>query len=488
MSGLNPFRPRKPENPPIHHHSSSTSISANTTFLTPQSSTATSQNVSFEPNGLSGTPPTSHVPDLDDSMSSDDQSISDPFHQDAYMSEDDMERRRVTVSSTARGSSHPSLTSHDDYRSQASIHSIPPHTAPYQPAQSTGQARKDSNRERSIDRENYKSSRNTMSSSSIRSLTPHGRPNTAGNCATDVLQSTVRTDTSKHPATGEALPTFNTDAKPLASRSVNKEKVPPPPPKSHHGKLINSGAGSSPSPQPTPPKHANCLSFHSYSPDSSSPPGPSQVEKDYFTGSADSELEKPSEPLRRSQSQYKRPPTPPLSRRHSQMRRSKTTLSKPNPSRLSMPAVKMEGTESPPPSPSSWTLNPSRARDAELSASSGETPRRPSLQHQNSGAAISTLGTEVSTPSSRSNSRTPTKRSSIGNPLPPPPPPRRTRGSSSQSNDSTRPSLQSEKQPEVPKEYIPHPSNASGILADLSRLQKEVDDLRVHYESRKASH
>ena len=37
---------------------------------------------------------------------------------------------------------------------------------------------------------------------------------------------------------------------------------------------------------------------------------------------------------------------------------------------------------------------------------------------------------------------------------------------------------------EVP---LPQPSNAQDILADLSRLQKEVDDLRGHYESRKVS-
>lgn len=34
---------------------------------------------------------------------------------------------------------------------------------------------------------------------------------------------------------------------------------------------------------------------------------------------------------------------------------------------------------------------------------------------------------------------------------------------------------------------LPQPSNAQDILADLSRLQKEVDDLRGHYESRKVS-
>lgn len=31
----------------------------------------------------------------------------------------------------------------------------------------------------------------------------------------------------------------------------------------------------------------------------------------------------------------------------------------------------------------------------------------------------------------------------------------------------------------------PQPSNALDILADLTKLQKEVDDLRGHYENRK---
>lgn len=74
------------------------------------------------------------------------------------------------------------------------------------------------------------------------------------------------------------------------------------------------------------------------------------------------------------------------------------------------------------------------------------------------------------------------KRASYVNSLaasaPPPPPPRRVRGASNNSSDTTA------KQ----EEFIPNPSNASDILADLSRLQKEVDDLRGHYEGRKVSH
>ncbi|KAE8357109.1 hypothetical protein BDV27DRAFT_139941 [Aspergillus caelatus] len=489
MSGLNPFRLRKPENPSIHHSSPAISTSAKPAFPTLPSSTTTSQNALFQPNGLADTPPTSHVPDLDDTMSSDDQSASDPFHQNLQMSEDDVEDREETLSPAtwnapkSRGGDYP----------QESLHTTGPHTAPYlsQPApavpttQSIRQTRRASNEECLRESENYKVSHNTTSRSSFQGT------RAANDCPTAISQTTSRIEASKRAVVGDYMPTIDAEARALVSRSGNREKIPPPPPRSHHGKLINPSPGSTPSSsQPAPFKSANRFSFHSFPPESSSSPKPSQSGVDYFTRTTNSDAEKSSEPLRRSQSQYKRPPTPPLSRRHSQMRRSKTTASKPNPSRLSMPAVKMEGAESPPPSPSSWSLNPSRTRDTRPGRSSEENPRRPSLQHQSPGAVTSTPGTDASTPSSQSNSRTPSmKRTSIGNPLPPPPPPRRTRGSSSQSNDSTRPtSLHSEKRPDVQEEYIPHPSNANDILADLSRLQKEVDDLRVHYETRKTSH
>ncbi|KAE8321945.1 hypothetical protein BDV39DRAFT_162562 [Aspergillus sergii] len=489
MSGLNPFRPRKPENPSIHHSSPATSTSATPAFSTLPSSTTTSQNALFQPNGFAGTPPTSHVLDLDDTMSSDDQSASDPFHQGIHLSEDDMENREGSLSSTTWDT--PKSRGGDCL--QEPLHNTGPHTDPYlsQPApavpttQSTRQTGRASNEECPRESENDKVSRNTTSRSSY-----HSGTRTANNCTTSV-QSISQIDISNQVAAGDHMPTSAAEARPLVSRSGNREKIPPPPPRSHHGKLINPSPSSTPSsPQPAPSKPANRFSFHSSPPESSSSPKPSQPGVDYFTGTTNREAKKSTEPLRRSQSQYKRPPTPPLSRRHSQMRRSKTTASKPNPSRLSMPAVKMEGTESPPPSPSSWSLNPSRTRDTRPGPSSEENPRRPSLQHQSASAVTSTPSTDASVPSSQSTSRTPSmKRASIGSPLPPPPPPRRTRGSSSQSNDSTRPtSLYSEKQPEVHGEYIPHPSNASDILADLSRLQKEVDDLRVHYETRKASH
>lgn len=57
---------------------------------------------------------------------------------------------------------------------------------------------------------------------------------------------------------------------------------------------------------------------------------------------------------------------------------------------------------------------------------------------------------------------------------PPLPPPRRTRDSMIRSSDSVPISKTAENQPPPPQP----PSNALDILADLTKLQQEVDDLR----------
>ncbi|KAE8144529.1 hypothetical protein BDV25DRAFT_166641 [Aspergillus avenaceus] len=496
MSGLNPFRPRKPENPTIHHRSSSTSIASNSaSFVSPSS--ATTPSVGSKPNGLPGAPSTSHKLDLDNSTSSDDQSVSDPFHQDTYISEDDMYHGEI-VEPTERNPSGPLLASRAGDRHQTAIGSAAPHPAPYlsQPAlaipttlslKQTGSGSQDHTLDQQSSETDYDPTA-VGSDVVLQSLPSQRGPCFDNTKTTDAPHITIRTVTLQRPGIGKAS-SNNAEAKPLASRPGNREKIPPPPPKSHHGKLINPSPNTIPSSSPRSATSTNRFSFHGSPQEPLTSPVSSHATEDYFTGSMENETGKPNESLRRSQSQYKRPPTPPISRRHSQMKRSKSTMSKPNPSRSSLPAGKTENSESPPPSPSSWTLDPLRTRDAKLGGPSGENPRRPSLQ-QTSSAATTSPGTEVSTPSSQPNSRTPsTKRASVGNPLPPPPPPRRTRNSSSQSNDSIQPAgIQSEKRRGQDEEFVPHPSNARDILADLSRLQKEVDDLRVHYESRKASH
>ncbi|KAL4767216.1 hypothetical protein BDW60DRAFT_212141 [Aspergillus nidulans var. acristatus] len=86
----------------------------------------------------------------------------------------------------------------------------------------------------------------------------------------------------------------------------------------------------------------------------------------------------------------------------------------------------------------------------------------------------------------QSNPWTTSKRASLIHQLPPPPPPRRTRVTNHNSDNNQRSSVASEHRADQPENFVPHPSNAKDILADLSRLQKEVDDLRGHYENRGA--
>ncbi|RAK76735.1 uncharacterized protein BO72DRAFT_379344 [Aspergillus fijiensis CBS 313.89] len=286
--------------------------------------------------------------------------------------------------------------------------------------------------------------------------------------------------------------------RPLASRAVNRDRMPPPPPpKSHHGRLINPSPGATSShSQSTPGQSSSRFSLRGTPSEPSYSPRPAQPATDYFSGveTSCSTQSAPVDVLRRSQSQSKRPPTPPLSRRHSQMRRSKTTSAKVNPVRLSIPpeadaTAAAASVAIPPPSPSSWSLHPTRTRDPRLAST-------PSEESVPSSSSSNRLSLQIDSPTpwtprepGRAASPSPSiKRASLQNP--PPPPPRRSRGSGNHSPDSVRLSLRSSKPPvaAAKDDYIPHPSNANDILADLTRLQKEVDDLRGHYESRKASH
>ncbi|CAG8905247.1 unnamed protein product [Penicillium egyptiacum] len=255
-----------------------------------------------------------------------------------------------------------------------------------------------------------------------------------------------------------------------------KDKKPPPPPRTHHGRRIGSTATAESS-QTDRSRSTNRLSIHgsfgNVTPGASHPSSVSlSSTADYFsvpgaTGSTDS--------LHRSQSQHKRPPTPPLSRRHSQMRRSKSTQCKTS-SRLNMSydSESNDGSLPPSPGPSSRTLQskrismpPPSSGDFQASAPLGDislnlsppTNSRPSSLK--AGRRVSSYG---SVPSGSTGP-------------PPPPPPRRTRDSIARSSD-----VMGLKENQTP---APQPSNALDILADLTKLQKEVDDLRGHYENRK---
>ena len=271
---------------------------------------------------------------------------------------------------------------------------------------------------------------------------------------------------------------------------ANKDKKPPPPPRSHHGKRIS--VATDPITAPSTNKSNHRLSFHSSSPESlasvrpagtpnasTQPPVP-----DYFSMPSDNQGRgASSETVSRDSSQHRRPPTPPLSRRKSQMQRSKSTQSRSNMSRLTLSSVDSESNDgSQPPSPGLST----RSGASTLSRDRKRVSMPPPASTVTSAAASNHLSPPIDPQPPQPGRRA----SSYGNPTPgsssavppPPPPPRRARDPNSRSEG--RPSSMMITPQEEP---LPQPSNAHDILADLSRLQKEVDDLRGHYESRKVS-
>ncbi|KAJ5971071.1 uncharacterized protein N7479_000989 [Penicillium vulpinum] len=256
-----------------------------------------------------------------------------------------------------------------------------------------------------------------------------------------------------------------------------KDKKPPPPPKSHHGRRIGSPATAESS-QTARSRSTNRLSIHGSSgdivPGASHPSSVSLSSVDYFsvstgvTGSTDS--------LQRSQSQHKRPPTPPLSRRHSQMRRSKSTQSKTS-SRLTISYDSESNNSSLPPSPGPSSRALENKRISMPPPSSGDFQATAPLGD----ISLNLSPPTNSRPSSLKAGRRASSYGSVpaGSGPPPPPPPRRTRDSIARSSD-----VMGSKENHTP---APQPSNALDILADLTRLQKEVDDLRGHYENRKVN-
>lgn len=274
----------------------------------------------------------------------------------------------------------------------------------------------------------------------------------------------------------------NGESRSLAGRSGSKEKKPPPPPKSHHGKpiepptVVPTTGPSKPVDLPLSNDSTLRSSPHTTPPSLNKA---SQLASDYFF----SVSAQPTEPLKRSQSQLKRPPTPPLSRRHSQMRRSNTTASRNNLARVSMPPGGLSFDTSNLPSPGRRSLNLPRQPEEE-----GDGRGRFNLQPQEE--SITRTKEAPAPPIARMPSTRSAKRTSltVSAVPPPPPPPRRVRGTSNSDNNTNSNVLQVDEMVGYDKKTLPKPSNASDILADLSRLQKEVDDLRGQYEHRKGSH
>ncbi|KAJ5632969.1 hypothetical protein N7490_009308 [Penicillium lividum] len=333
---------------------------------------------------------------------------------------------------------------------------------------------------------------------------PHSAPSTDGS-STPPSEGPLNTNERKRSTASSTTSSTNQNIPPSLNRSeseykqgtsptsrTNRDKRPPPPPKSHHGKRISDTANLSPS-QSTSSRPNYQLSFQSASPESlatsrtAATPNASSAQPpvpDYFSIQSQSQVAAGSnDSLSRSGSQ-KRAPTPPLSRRQSQLR-SKSTESKSSSSRLTRTSRDLESNDSSqPPSP-----GPSVS-----SASAFSRDRNRMSMPPPSSGSLGDLRTAISAGAghlSPTNSQTPQsgrRASSYGNiasgssMAPPPPPPRRARDGARSTTDGRPVS-----QVITTEEPLPQPSNALDILADLSRLQKEVDDLRGHYEGRRTS-
>ncbi|KAL3484743.1 hypothetical protein BJX62DRAFT_49529 [Aspergillus germanicus] len=486
MSGLNPFRPKKPEDLAKHSPSQTTPSSPNAPdpiFLGPSSTPATNTTKSSlssaaSPSASITPPPLLDAPNPDDSTTSDDQSKSDPFDR-AYDASDHEPERTQTSSET------PIIAPPGDLPPQESIRLTPPSISTSNDHAAVTPSREhfaSHIKEPHSDQNGRLRARTTIASSleSNPSSSSLGASD-SDSAADEPSQPQANARTSRRPVSlGPGV-----DPLSLNNRLANRDRIPPPPPKSHHGKRISPGPSIVLPPlQTTPGKAANRVSFHGSTPASLSSPRIPQTEQDYFSTPSQTNQSVPLADLpRRSQSQNKRPPTPPLSRRHSQMRRSKSTLAKPASSRLPMPLAEVEAVVSTPPSPGSRLMTPLRSRDPNHDSYFPEETRSvSSLRQENLAPAPSMPPAEIGL-GIQPNSRTTSKRASIVTQLPPLPPPRRTRGSKHGNDKDGR--LGPEQRADGSENFVTHPSNAKDILADLTRLQKEVDDLRGQYETQR---
>ncbi|GLI77114.1 hypothetical protein PoHVEF18_005399 [Penicillium ochrochloron] len=502
MSGFNPFRARNPDgssagattSPPIPDN-----VSLDL-FTKPAPSVPTQL-----PNGYHKRPSLSLELETDDSTSSDEQTA-DPFNPDSSVSDTDNEpghdgnpQRRSSTSSAL------------DDRPREFFGSSP-HPAP------------------SADGSTATPSFNLPFVPPTHTMRSGSGLGSGSSTPQEIVPPPVTTRDGGQTQTSRSPPEPGTNTSP--SSRANKEKKPPPPPRSHHGKRISTSTNAtanarvnaaSSSSHTSPPRSTNRLSYHASSPESqistrrAGTPNASSASQapgaDYFSFSVSHEDQQrarapdssypPAESVQRSasqHSQHKRPPTPPLSRRHSQMRRSKSTQSKSSGSRLTMSSRDSESTDSsgpPSPGPSTRSVASSisdRKRFSMPPPSSSRSREREAEPRPAPGHSLSPDSLSPPPTTTRSNPPPPGRRaSSHGSILsgsspssaapPPPPPPRRARDSSSRSSEG-RPVSQVVGVEEAP---LPQPSNAQDILADLTRLQKEVDDLRGHYESRKVS-
>ncbi|WEW57577.1 hypothetical protein PRK78_003044 [Emydomyces testavorans] len=300
---------------------------------------------------------------------------------------------------------------------------------------------------------------------------------------------------------------FENESENLAAKPRAAEKKKPPPPKTRHGKLIQSNVAdvsslgiSTPSDLPDKPLS---LSTSNSSPSSSHLGGrvfsdpPKHTcripESSPMPSIQDRRAESRSEPFPKPILLPRRPPTPPV-RRNSQLRQSKSSsqIARSRSARLPPGTSPAAALQTPP-------IPPPRRRDLDSSTSSPSTQSQFSITPDSTAppyedvedASESTSLQYSETGSIHSVNRMSRISSSPSAP-PRPPPPRRSGGSQTHGSDDCRLSTRSvsrdssevSSQPKETKveEYSSRPSSkANNILADLSKLQKEVDEFRGKY-------
>lgn len=278
----------------------------------------------------------------------------------------------------------------------------------------------------------------------------------------------------------------------------NRERKKPPPPKTRHGKPIKSDEPQTDSShRPTPQRSSSSLS-KLYDPPRRGSGSfldtdksiPTALTDSPFTPMTDSYVvQSPPEIPSPIPPQIKKPPTPPLARRQSKLRSSKNSLSRSNSTRLAQASTgsgsptPTRAVPPPPPRRQDWTsLTPPSDISSTPSTQRVRLPVTSSNEH----------GSEEYT-GQQSHSRTSSTSSGKQHNRPPqnqpprPPPPRRLRGSSRSSADSANPALNptgdaTKSGGEEGVTLKPDTSNANYILADLSKLQREVDELRGQYK------
>ncbi|KAK0114007.1 hypothetical protein ONS95_014250 [Cadophora gregata] len=310
------------------------------------------------------------------------------------------------------------------------------------------------------------------------------------------------------------------DDRRLISEPSAAPRKKPPPPSSRHGKLIKVELRDEGTPNalqsPPTPGSITSQNYFSSSPRSQTdlnkplPPAPPRASHESERESVfdkESAGKTPEPPSPSTSIRKKNPPAPPLSRRHSQMV-SGLKLTRSNSARLSLkpeeelPRIPLQENRRPsidsvraPPPPPSRRLGAARGTSHTTLTSQSTAslpappPARGSSRSLSGGKPPSVLSLDLTSPNP------PNKRASVM--APPPPPPRHGRSSmdaqspgnsqrpsgeySRRSNESARRGSNfSSGQPEKATE----PANKHDILADLSKLQREIDALRQNETGR----